>query len=86
MDHTPFSTLIGPPNLGAFLSTYREKLAAFTDDELHLQKQGLIQKLLEAPKNLGEEMSRFWYHVDEGDHDFMQGEHSLIRMDSYKIA
>ena len=55
-----------------FVKSYREKLAGMDNKEFEAQKDALVQRLLEAPKNLGEETSRFWYHIERGYNDFLR--------------
>ena len=58
--------------LNAFISSYRQTLATLSDDEFRSYKDGLILQLTEAPKNLGEETDRFWYHIEQGYYDFLR--------------
>ena len=62
----------------AFVTSYREKLVGLSAEEFGKRKAALVMKLLEKPKNLNEESSRFWYHIEQGYEDFAQSA-SLIR-------
>lgn len=46
-----------------FLVAYRTKLAAFTDEELQKNILAVVEKLLEKPKNLDQESTRFWNEI-----------------------
>ena len=46
-----------------FLSGYRTKLESFTVEELNTNIQAVIEKLLEKPKNLDQESSRYWDEI-----------------------
>ncbi len=54
----------------AFISDYRLTLASITQEEFSVLKAALAAKLLEKPKNLGEEFSRFWSQIESGHYDF----------------
>lgn len=58
----------------AFLSSFRSNLAGFTPAQLAELKSALVLKLLERPKNLAEETSRFWYQIEGGYYDFLRSE------------
>jgi len=54
----------------AFLSTLKDKLGSMTEEEFNSNRDGLIALKLEEPKNMGEEMTRFWSHIKSGYQDF----------------
>lgn len=56
----------------AFLDHMRGVLEELPEDEFKEQKEGLRSKWLEKPKNLSEEVSRYWNHIDSGLHDFLR--------------
>ncbi|WP_420590231.1 insulinase family protein [Bacterioplanoides sp.] len=53
-----------------FFKQYKEKLAALTPEEFSSFKQGLINLLLEKPKNLAEKASRFWRELNQHRYQF----------------
>lgn len=53
-----------------FLESLQAKLLSMSEEEFTVHKNGLIAELLEKPKNLGEEASRFWSHISTGYYDF----------------
>ncbi|KAI0812746.1 LuxS/MPP-like metallohydrolase [Irpex lacteus] len=55
----------------AFIKDYRLSLASITQEEFSDLKAALAAKLLEKPKNLGEESSRFWSQIESGHYDFL---------------
>lgn len=57
----------------AFITSYQKTLASMPDDDFQAKKDALVLQLLEAPKNLGEETSWFWYYIDQGYNDFLRG-------------
>ncbi|KIP05202.1 hypothetical protein PHLGIDRAFT_129039 [Phlebiopsis gigantea 11061_1 CR5-6] len=58
----------------AFLEAFRDVLAGFSEEKLAHEKNSLIMKLLEKPKNLGEESARFWDKINWEYYDFLQNE------------
>ena len=54
----------------AFLDYMKGVIELMTDEEFAEQKQGLERKWREIAKNLEEEVSRFWTHIDSGYLDF----------------
>ncbi|KAI0345483.1 LuxS/MPP-like metallohydrolase [Trametopsis cervina] len=56
----------------AFIRTFRETLVSTTQGVFGEWKEALAVKLLEQPKNLGEETSRFWSQIQLGSHDFLR--------------
>lgn len=54
----------------AFFHQYEEQLSAMTEDEFNNFKQGLINLLLEKPKNLAEKASRFWRDLSQHRYNF----------------
>lgn len=59
----------------AFVTAYRATLAARDTEAFDSQKNALVEKLLERPKNLAEEASTFWRQIDFGYCDFSQSEY-----------
>lgn len=57
----------------AFLESFRATLAELSSDKLEDEKDSLVLKLLEKPKNLAEESSRFWGGISSGYYDFLLG-------------
>ena len=53
-----------------FFKQYEEKLSALTPDEFASFKQGLVNLLLEKPKNLAEKASRFWRELNQHRYQF----------------
>ncbi|KAF7789938.1 hypothetical protein EIP86_000886 [Pleurotus ostreatoroseus] len=56
----------------SFITSYRNTLANMSDEDLQAKKEALVLKLLETPKNLGEETRWFWYYIDQGYDDFLR--------------
>ncbi|KAI0282121.1 Metalloenzyme, LuxS/M16 peptidase-like protein [Russula aff. rugulosa BPL654] len=54
----------------AFLDHMKGVIELMTDEEFAAQKHGLERKWREVAKNLVEEVSRFWVHIDSGYLDF----------------
>ncbi|KAG8745619.1 Insulinase (Peptidase M16) [Ceratobasidium sp. 414] len=57
-----------------FLDLFRETLATMPDTEFERQRDSYALKRLEKLKNLGEEASRFWAHIESGYEDFLRRE------------
>ncbi|QRV87985.1 insulysin [Ceratobasidium sp. AG-Ba] len=57
-----------------FLDLFREVLSTMPDSEFERQRESYAQKRLEKLKNLGEEASRFWTHIESGYEDFLRRE------------
>ncbi|KAG9103374.1 Insulinase (Peptidase M16) [Ceratobasidium sp. 370] len=57
-----------------FLDLFRETLATMPDTEFKRQRDSYALKRLEKLKNLGEEASRFWTHIESGYEDFLRRE------------
>ncbi|KAH7889516.1 Metalloenzyme, LuxS/M16 peptidase-like protein [Phlebopus sp. FC_14] len=55
-----------------FLEGMEIKLEGMEIDEFNEFKRGLQQRWREPAKNLGEEASRFWAHIDSGYFDFLR--------------
>ncbi|KAG9014054.1 Insulinase (Peptidase M16) [Tulasnella sp. JGI-2019a] len=55
-----------------FDETLKKLLQTMSEEEFGQKRQGLIDKKLEKYKNLGEETSSFWNHINNGYHDFMR--------------
>jgi insulysin len=53
-----------------FLVGFRVKLGAFTDEELQTNIQAVVEKLLEKPKNLDQESSRYWEEIKSASYLF----------------
>lgn len=62
----------------AFLDHMKGIIELMTDEEFIEQKNGLERKWREVPKNLFEEVNRFWAHVDSGYLDFLRRKLSLF--------
>jgi insulysin len=58
----------------AFLDYFRGYLADMSDEEFEKQRQSLVDKRLEKPKNLHGESSRFWSRIGDGYYDFLRRE------------
>ena len=58
----------------AFLSDMREKIEAMPESEFLEHKTALQKQWREAPKNMSEEMNRYWGHVEWGYLDFFRRE------------
>ncbi|KAH9915085.1 LuxS/MPP-like metallohydrolase [Fomitopsis serialis] len=56
----------------AFLEQFRSTLAEMSQEDFAAEKEGLIVKLLERPKNLHEETLSFWAQIRQGYYDFMR--------------
>ena len=56
----------------AFLDHMKGVIELMTDEEFAEQKNGLERKWREVVKNLDEEVSRFWAHIDSGYLDFLR--------------
>ncbi|KAH9857197.1 insulin-degrading enzyme [Lenzites betulinus] len=54
----------------AFLRSMDEKLETMSAEEFQEHKSALQKRWREAPKNLGEEVNRYWSHVEHGYLDF----------------
>ena len=60
----------------AFLDHMKGVIELMTDEEFAEQKQGLERKWREVAKNLQEEASRFWVHINSGYLDFSRRKRS----------
>ncbi|CEH18771.1 related to ste23-metalloprotease involved in a-factor processing [Ceraceosorus bombacis] len=58
--------------IDAFLDQFKAHLEGLSESEFLAQRESLIHKKLEVPKNLYEESSRFWFHIHSGYYDFLQ--------------
>lgn len=56
----------------AFLEHMKGVLEGMSDEAFQEQKDGLREKWQEAPKNVGQEMTRYWSHIESGYLDFMR--------------
>ncbi|UZJ57142.1 hypothetical protein CBS101457_006462 [Exobasidium rhododendri] len=54
--------------------TFRNVLEKMSMEDFEAQKESLIRKKMETVKNLFDESSRYWYHIQYGYFDFMQRE------------
>ncbi|CAE6451275.1 unnamed protein product [Rhizoctonia solani] len=57
-----------------FLDFFRETLKAMPEAEFERQRDAFVLKRLERLKNMGEEASRFWTHIESGYEDFLRRE------------
>lgn len=57
-----------------FLDLFREILATMSEAEFERQREAFALKRLERLKNMGEEASRFWTHIESGYEDFLRRE------------
>ncbi|TFY68977.1 hypothetical protein EVJ58_g698 [Rhodofomes roseus] len=55
-----------------FLEQFRDTLAGMSQEDFETEKEGLIVKLLERPKNLYEETLSFWAQIRQGCYDFLR--------------
>jgi insulysin len=56
----------------AFLDHMKGVIELMADEEFAEQKNGLERKWREVAKNLNEEVSGFWAHIDSGYLDFLR--------------
>jgi insulysin len=56
----------------AFLDHMKNVIEFMTDEQFAEQKHGLERKWREVPKNLNEEVGRFWAQIDSGHLDFLR--------------
>jgi insulysin len=56
----------------AFLGEMKGTIEEMSKEEFQEQKAGLTRKWTEESKNLGEELSKFWAHIDSGYLDFLR--------------
>jgi insulysin len=56
----------------SFLDGMKGTIEDMSNDEFEEQRSGLTKRWREAPKNLGEEASKYWNHVDTGYLDFLR--------------
>ncbi|KAI9069108.1 insulin-degrading enzyme [Trametes sanguinea] len=66
----------------AFLREMDEKLSAMSDDEFQEHRVALQKRWREAPKNLGEEVNRYWGHIEQGYLDFFRRDNDANLLDS----
>ncbi|KAJ3326456.1 Insulinase (Peptidase M16) [Blyttiomyces sp. JEL0837] len=66
----------------AFLSSMRTTLSEMTDAEFEKHKAALAFKLLETDKNLYQEASRLWRHIQSRYYDFHQNERDAVMVKS----
>ena len=69
----------------AFIVSHRDKLVATPSGVFQASKDALVVKLLEAPKNMSEETSRFWYQVERGYNDFLRSMFHSMRLPSATV-
>ncbi|PWN91280.1 hypothetical protein FA10DRAFT_249471 [Acaromyces ingoldii] len=55
-----------------YRTTFSDLLRNMSEQDFLDQRESLIQKKLEVVKNLGEESSRYWFHIHSGYYDFLQ--------------
>ncbi len=53
-----------------FMQSFELQLLDMSEDAFNAHKQGLIQRLLEKPKNLREKTNDYWREIDRENHDF----------------
>ena len=53
-----------------FWKQFEAKLAAMSAEEFQSFKDGLVSKLIEPPKNMGEKAARYWREIDTGREGF----------------
>ncbi|CUA67752.1 insulysin [Rhizoctonia solani] len=58
----------------SFLDLFRETLTAMPEAEFERQRDAYALKRVERLKNMGEEASRFWAHIESGYEDFLRRE------------
>ncbi|KDN37075.1 hypothetical protein RSAG8_10428, partial [Rhizoctonia solani AG-8 WAC10335] len=58
----------------SFLDLFRETLATMPEAEFERQRDAFALKRVERLKNMGEEASRFWTHIESGYEDFLRRE------------
>lgn len=56
----------------AFFDEMKGKLESMSAEEFEEQKNSLSKKLLEADKNLNDEVGRFTSHINTGHWDFLR--------------
>ncbi|PWN23331.1 hypothetical protein BCV69DRAFT_280939 [Microstroma glucosiphilum] len=61
----------------AFFEQFKKLLEEMSPAEFEKQKASLIAKKLEVVKNLGEESTRFWFHIHSGYYDFLARERDV---------
>jgi insulysin len=61
-----------------FIEHMKDVIEEISDENFAEQKAGLRTKWHEAPKNLSEETSRFWTHIDSGYLDFLRRRGAII--------
>jgi insulysin len=69
----------------AFLDHMKGVIESMTDEQFAEQKSGLERKWREAPKNLNEEVSRHWAHIDSGYLDFLRRK-CLVLLDGNNLV
>lgn len=70
----------------AFFEQFKGILDKMSEEEFERQKASLINKKLEAVKNLVEESTRFWYHIHSGYYDFLQRDIDVASLKSISKA
>ncbi len=63
----------------AFLDYFQTYLNDLSDEEFDKNRQSLVDKRLEKPKNLYGESSRFWARIGDGYYDFLRREFPLVQ-------
>lgn len=62
----------------AFLESLEKTIEEMSEDEFEKQKQSLIDNKLQKVKNLYEESSRLWRHIQDGYFDFQRRESAVF--------
>ncbi|KAI5119937.1 hypothetical protein M0805_002126 [Coniferiporia weirii] len=70
----------------AFLVHMRGVLETMSDSEFDEQKKGISSKWMEKLKNMNEETSRFWQHIESGYLDFNRRERDTALLESVTKA
>ncbi|KAI8989729.1 insulin-degrading enzyme [Trametes punicea] len=66
----------------AFLREMYERLGTMPDAEFQEHKVALQKRWREAPKNLGEEVNRYWSHIEQGYLDFYRRDNDADLLDN----
>ncbi|KAF8605452.1 insulin-degrading enzyme [Ceratobasidium sp. AG-I] len=69
----------------SFLDLFRETLSNMPESEFERQRDAYANKRLERLKNLGEEASRFWAHIESGYEDFLRREVDAANIKQLKL-
>ncbi|CDO73578.1 hypothetical protein BN946_scf185014.g48 [Trametes cinnabarina] len=66
----------------AFLREMDEKLQTMSEEEFQEHRTALQKRWREAPKNLGEEVNRYWGHIEQGYLDFYRRDNDANLLDN----